>query len=147
MSKIGSQVIMKIATKLLDGERSSSLSSDANAIDVSSKLSGNVTNVEYGRTNATFTVSSICDITPGGATKFTITDALNAQRAKTKVAVLLTGYTDKTAATKVELDQSFTGTCIITNVSGEFGDDAENTMTLTLQVDGELTSGVNPDLP
>lgn len=143
MSKIGSQVIMKIATKLLDGERSSSISSDANAIDVSSKLSGNVTNVEYGRTNATFTVSSINDITPGGATKFTMTDALNAQRNKTKVAVLLTSYTDKTGGTDVVGDQSLAGTCIITNVSGEFGDDAENTLTLTLQVDGDLTVAVN----
>lgn len=142
-TKIGSTVIMKIATKLLDGETTASVNSDATAIDVSSKLSGNVTNVEYGRTNTTFSVTSICDLTPGGATKFSLKDALEAQRAKTKVPVLLTSYTDETAATDVVGDISLAGNCIITNVTGEFGDNTANNMTLTLQVDGDLTPAVN----
>jgi len=102
--------------------------------------------VEYGRMNKMFTVSNIGDTTPSGTLKG-IKDALDYQEAGTKVTTVVTSYTDKDADTKVELDTILTGECIITNVSFEAGDDAAISFSMTLQVDGELTVGVNPDLP
>ena len=140
--KTGSLVFMKIATKLAIGETSTSFSSDSNAIDVSSKLSGRDTNVEYGRMNRTFTVSNIGDTTPN-ATYWGIKDALDAQIAATKVAVILTSYTTAAATLAVSGDVKLSGTCIITNVSWESGDDAAQTFSVTLQVDGTLTPATN----
>ena len=140
--KTGSLVLVKIATKLATGETSGSFSQTSNAIDVSSKLSGRDTNVEYGRMNRTITVNSIADTTPN-ATYFGFKDAVDAQIAGTKVAVLVTSYTDKTGATDVVSDAALSGTGIITDVSWEFGDDAPTTFSLTVQIDGALTSGVN----
>lgn len=140
--KTGSLVLVKIATKLATGETSGSFSQSANAIDVSSKLSGRDTNVEYGRMNRTVTVNSIADTTPN-ATYFGFKDAVDAQIAGTKVAVMITSYTDKTGATDVVSDAVLSGTGIITDVSWEFGDDAATTFSLTVQIDGALTSGIN----
>ena len=140
--KTGSLVLVKIATKLATGETSGSFSQSANAIDVSSKLSGRDTNVEYGRMNRTVTVNSIADTTPN-ATYFGFKDAVDAQIAGTKVAVMITSYSDKTGATDVVSDAVLSGTGIITDVSWEFGDDAATTFSLTVQIDGALTSEVN----
>lgn len=140
--KTGSLVFMKIATKLAIGETSSSFSSDANAIDVSSKLSGRDTNVEYGRMNRTFTVSNIGDTTPN-ATYWGIKDALDAQAAATKVDVILTSYTTKAGTTPVSGDVKLSGTAIITNVSWEAADDGAQTFSVTLQIDGALTVATN----
>lgn len=140
--KTGSLVLMKIATKLAIGETSSSFTSDSNAIDVSSKLSGRDTNVEYGRMNRTFTVNNINDTTPN-ATYWGMKDAIDAQIAGTKVAVVLTSYTAKAGTTAVAGDVKLTATCTITNVSAEFGDDSASTFSVTLQVDGALTTATN----
>ena len=140
--KTGSLVLIKLATKLATGETSASFDSSGNMIDVSSKLSGTDTNVEYGRLNRTFTVNSIADTTPN-ATYFGFKDALDAQAAKTKVAVILTSYSDKTGATDVVGDTYISGTACITGVSMEFGDDAAATFSVSLQVDGSLSTGAN----
>ena len=140
--KTGSLVFLKIATKVAMGETSSSLSQSANAIDVSNKNSGRDTNVEYGRMNRTITVNSIGDTTPN-ATYFGFKDAIDAQIAGTKVAVMLTSYTDKTAATDVVSDGVYSGTGIITEATLDAPDDAAITFSLTIQLDGALTAGVN----
>lgn len=142
--KTGSLVFMTIEEAVLIGETSSSFNSDSNAIDVSNKLSGRDTNVEYGRINRTFTVNNISDTTPSLTLKG-IKNALDYQEAGTKVSVVVTSYADKTAAVPVIADTKLSGECIITNVSFEASDDAAQTFSMTLQVDGELTVGVNPD--
>lgn len=142
--KTGSLVFIKIEDTLLIGETSTSFNSDSNAIDVSSKLSGRDTNVEYGRMNRTFTVSNISDTTPSLTLKG-LKDALDYQEAGTKVDVTLTSYQDKTGADPVVADVVLSGSCIITNISADFGDDAAQTFSMTLQVDGALTIGINPD--
>jgi hypothetical protein len=96
--------------------------------------------------NRTFTVNNISDTTPSLTLKG-IKDALDYQEAGTKVTTVVTSYTDKTAATVTELDIILTAECVITNVSFEAGDDAAQTFSMTLQVDGGLTVDVNPDLP
>lgn len=144
--KTGSLVFITLEGALLIGETSASLSADVNAIDASNKLSGRDTNVEYGRMNTTFTVNNISDTTPSGTLKG-IKDALDYQEAGTKVTVVMTSYTDKTGVTKVEGDIILTAECVITNVSFEAGDDAAQTFSMTLQVDGALDTDVNPDLP
>ena len=140
--KTGSLVFMKIATKLAIGETSASFNSDSNAIDVSNKLSGRDTNVEYGRNNRTFSVTNIGDTTPN-ATYWGLADALAAQEAGTKVAVTMTSYTSKAGTTVTAGDTIVSATCIITNASFEGGDDSANTFTVSLQVDGALTVAVN----
>jgi len=69
---------------------------------------------------------------------------LDYQEAGTKVTVALTSFQDKTAAAEVVGDTVLSGECIITNVSFDAGDNAAQTLTVTLQVDGALTVGVNP---
>jgi len=144
--KTGSLVFMTIDDLINVGETSSSFTQDANAIEVSNKLSGRDTNVEYGRLNRTFTVNNIADTDPN-VSVFGIKEALDAQAAGTKVTVKLTSYTDKTVTTKVEGDVILSGEAIITNVSWEAADDSAQTFSMTLQIDGVLTSAVNPDLP
>lgn len=144
--KTGSLVFMTIDDLINVGETSSSFTQDANMIEVSNKLSGRDTNIEYGRLNRTFTVNNIADTDPN-VSVFGIKEALDAQAAGTKVTVKLTSYTDKTVTTKVEGDTILSGEAIITNVSWEAADDSAQTFSMTLQVDGELTSAVNPDLP
>jgi predicted secreted protein len=93
--------------------------------------------------NATFTVSNIGDTKPNG-TLVGLKNALDYQDAGTKVTVKLTRYVDKTAAVAVVADSYLSGEAIITNISFEAGDDAAQTFSMTLQVDGELTVGTNP---
>jgi hypothetical protein len=140
--KTGSLVFMKIATKLAIGETSSSFSSDSTAIDVSNKLSGRDTNVEYGRMNRTFTVANIGDITPN-ATYWNLEDAVTAMKNGTKVAVTVTSYTTKAGSTAVVGDVKLSATCVITNVSLEAGDNSAQTFSVTLQVDGALSVTLN----
>lgn len=144
--KTGSLVFMTIDDLINVGETSSSFTQDANMIEVSNKLSGRDTNIEYGRLNRTFTVNNIADTDPN-VSVFGIKEALDAQEAGTKVTVKLTSYTDKTVTTKVEGDVILSGEAIITNVSWEAADDSAQTFSMTLQIDGVLTSEVNPDLP
>lgn len=144
--KTGSLVFMTIDDLINVGETSSSFTQDANMIEVSNKLSGRDTNIEYGRLNRTFTVNNIADTDPN-VSVFGIKEALDAQAAGTKVTVKLTSYTDKTVTTKVEGDVILSGEAIITNVSWEAADDSAQTFSMTLQIDGVLTSAVNPDLP
>lgn len=133
---------MELDGKIAIGETNTDFSSDANAIDVSNKLSGRDTNVEYGRMNRTFTVANIGDTT-ANATYWGLADALAAQEAGTKISVSITSYTDKTGTTPVVGDDVISATCIITNASASYGDDAANTFSVSLQVDGALTVGVN----
>lgn len=140
--KTGSLVFMKIATKLAIGETNFDFSSDSNFIDVSNKRTGRSTAGEYGRMNTTFSVTNIGDTTPNG-TYWGIKDAVDAQIAGTKVAVTVTSYTDKTAGTEVSGDIIFSGTCIITNVSWSGGDDAAQSFSVSLQLDGDLTTDTN----
>ncbi|PNX45901.1 MAG: hypothetical protein BV456_13000, partial [Thermoplasmata archaeon M8B2D] len=77
---------MELDGKIAIGETNTDFSSDANAIDVSNKLSGRDTNVEYGRMNRTFTVANIGDTT-ANATYWGLADALAAQEAGTKISV------------------------------------------------------------
>ena len=143
--KTGSLVFMTVAGAVLIGETSTSFNSDSNVIPVSNKLSGRDTAGEYGRMNRTFTVNNIGDTTPSLTLKG-IKDVLDYQEAGTKVDVAVTSYTDKTADVKVVADTILTGKCLITNVSFELGDDAANTLSISFQVDGVLTAGVNPVL-
>ena len=141
--KTGSLVLVKIGTKLATGETSGSFSQTANAINVSNKLSGRDTNVEYGRMDRTISVSSIADSTPN-VTYFGHKDAVDAQIAGTKVEVAITSYTEEGGATAVTGDVHLSGTGIITDVSWEFADDAAQTFSLTIQLDGALSPAVNP---
>jgi hypothetical protein len=144
MSKIGSLVFLKIGTDELVGETSVSFASASDAIDVSSKVSGRDTNVEYGRMNRTISVSGIAS-TDNSASGYGLKSALDAQSAGTKVSFIITEFSDKTAATPVSGAIKIEGTeCgVITNVNFEAGDNAANTFSMDLQIDGTVTVGVN----
>ena len=92
--------------------------------------------------NRTFTVTNIGDVTPN-ATYWGLKDALDAQASGTKVAVSVTSYTTKAGTTAVTGDVILSATCIITNVSQDFGDDSAQAFSVTLQVDGALTVTTN----
>ena len=141
-TKIGTLVMMKIGTGILIGETSSSFTSTADAIEISSKATGRDSNFEYGRMNRTLSVSSIASTDPA-ATGYGFEDALAAQAAGTKVEFSLTEFSDKTGATPVAGATIVSGIALITNVAWENPDNDRITFSLDLQVDGTATVGVN----
>lgn len=139
MSKIGSLVFLQVATKMLVGETSVDISQAANIIDVSSKSDGRGRGLEYGRLSTTINVSGIADTTPS-ATKTGIKELLDLQLAGTKVAVVIANYTTTAGTADVTGDWTFVGNALISNVQGTFADDAENTFSATLEIDGLITT-------
>lgn len=144
MSKIGSLVFLKIGATTLVGETSVSFAQASDAIDVSSKVSGRDTNVEYGRMNRTISVSGVGS-TDSTSTGYGLKDALDAQAAGTKISFIITEFTDKTAATPKPGAIKIEGTTcgVITNISFDAGDNAANTFSMDLQIDGTVMVGVN----
>lgn len=144
MSKIGSLVFIKVADSQLVGETSVSFTSASDAIDVSSKVSGRDTNVEYGRMNRTISVSGVAS-TDDAASGYGLKDALDAQAAGTKVSFIITEFSDKTATSVESGAVKIEGTscAVITNISFEAGDNAANSFSMDLQIDGDVTVGVN----
>jgi hypothetical protein len=140
--KTGSRVFIKVGTKLFIGETSSSISTTTTMIPVSSKISGRGSNKEYGRIETSISVSGIEDTTPD-AQKLNFKDMYDIIAAATKPAILLTSYTDATAATEVVSDVYFSGTGLISDANAEYPDDSQSTMSCTIQIDGLLTTGVN----
>jgi hypothetical protein len=142
MSKIGTFVFLKLDGIPLIGETSSAFTSSSDAIDVSNKLSGRDTNVEYGRINRTISVSSIGSTDPD-STKIGFDTAMTAQTAGTKVDFWMTHYEDSEAGEASGGYVIITGSAVLTNISQENPDNAPLTFSMDLQVDGTPDIDVN----
>ena len=139
-TKIGTLVKIKLGTKELIGEVSGNLAAACNVIDVSSKASGNETNVEYGRVSETGSFSSIASTDPVG-TEYGYSEAKAAMYAKTKVACEITEY--DSGGSEVAGALKVTGSAVISNVSWDIPDDDRMTFSIDVSFDGKTTDTTN----
>lgn len=141
-TKVGTRVFLKLATKLVVGESSTSFKSAQTMIETSNKLSGLDSDFEAGRINRTISVSSIASTDPQ-TTTYTFKAALEAQASGTAITFILTEYTDATGATVTPSVSKISGNCLISNVSWEAPDNDKMTFSLDLQMTGAVTVGTN----
>jgi len=139
-TKIGTLVKITIGGKDLIGEVSGNLAAACNVIDVSSKASGNQTNVEYGRVSETGSFTSLASTDPAG-TQFGYKEAKEAMYAKTKVEAVITEYDELGAEVVGSLKT--TGNAVISNVSWDIPDDDRMTFSLDVSFDGKTVDTTN----
>jgi len=139
-TNVGTLVKIKLGTKLLVGEVSGNLAASCNVIDVSSKASGNETNVEYGRVSETGSFTSLASTDPSG-TQYGYKEAKEAMYSKTKVDCEITEY--DSAGAEVVGALKTTGSAVISNVSWDIPDDDRMTFSLDVSFDGKTVDTTN----
>ncbi len=139
-TKVATLVKIKIATRFMVGELSTSMASVVNLIDISSKASNRSSNFEYGRLAETLSVSSI-GTTDASESAENWKQSQAAQVAATKVAVTISEY--DTSAVLVPGAIIISGTALISNVAQENPDNDKLTFSLDITFDGETTIGTN----
>jgi hypothetical protein len=139
-TKVGTLVKIKIATKLMVGELSTSINSVVNLIDISSKASGRASNFEYGRLAENVSVSSI-GTTDSSESAYNWKAAQAAEVAGTKVAVTISEY--DSAGDLESGAWIITGTALISNVSFDGPDNDKLTFSCDLTFDGATTVTTN----
>ena len=139
-TKVGTLVKIKIATKFMVGELTTSLASVANLIEISSKASNRASNFEYGRVAETVSVSSIATTDASIGTE-NWKDAQAAEVAGTKVAVTISEYDSDGVLVSGAIIIS--GTALFSNVALEVPDNDKITFSLDLTLDGATTVGTN----
>ena len=139
-TKVGTLVKIKIATKFMVGEMTTSLASVANLIEISSKASGRASNFEYGRVAETISVSSIATTDASEGTS-NWKDAQAAEVAGTKVAVTISEY--DSSAVLVPGAIIISGTALFGNVALEVPDNDKLTFSCDLTFDGITTVATN----
>jgi len=139
MSKIGTFVILKLATKALVGQSDLSYNNAITMIEVSSKSSGNDSDFVAGRSNKTMSVSGIAGTTAEQTdTGYWEMEAL--AEARTPIAFTIAEYVDKTANAMVVGSKIRSGNALIAKASLTFPDNAKNTFSCDLQVTGPLNA-------
>lgn len=139
-TKIGQFVQFTFGGVKLLGELSGNLASAISTIDVSSKVDGKETKLEYGAHVAeTGSASSVGSSDPAD-TAFGYKQAKAAQYAGTKIAVVVTEY--DAAGAEVEGALKVTGTALITNVSWDIPEDAMG-LSIDFAFDGKTDDSVN----
>jgi hypothetical protein len=141
MAKVGTCVKIKIETKELIGELSTSLATAINLIEVSSKASKRSSNFEYGRLADTLSVSSIGD-TDGAASAENWEALHDAAVAGTKVPIEITNY-GIDGTTEVVGDINIAGTALIGNITEDYADNDRITYSCDLTFDGDIVKTVN----
>lgn len=141
-TKIGTRVLIKVASGLLVGQTSLSSSLAATMIEVSNKLSGKHAEFEYGRLSETLSVEGIASSSKEATLKgyWELRAAVNAH---TKVAVTFTEYADETAAADVDGAETITYEALISGLDVSFPDNDKATFTCNLQITGKPTQATN----
>lgn len=117
---------LKLATKELVGEISSSISSSVDVIDISSKASARVRRILPGRVSENISFESLADDT---SSDYGYSDAHTAMKNGTAVA-----FTIVRAAVTIKA-----GTGFITSLTQDNPDNDRSTMSGTLEVNGVTT--------
>lgn len=141
-TKVGTLVFLKLGTKAVVGETSTSYKSAQTMIELSNKTSGFDSDFAAGRINRTISVSSIASTDPQ-TTTYTFKAALELQASGAEVAFILTEYADKTAAAVVAGMTKISGSCLISNVTWDAPDNDKMTFSLDLQVTGAAPVATN----
>lgn len=138
MSKIGTFVIFKLATRNLIGQSDLSYNNAITMIEVSSKSSGNDSEFVAGRSNKTLSISGVAGTEPEANPKDGYWEVEALAEARAEVAFSIGEFTDKTAATPVPGTKVRTGKCLISKASITFPDNAKNTFSFDIQITGPL---------
>jgi predicted secreted protein len=141
-TSVGTTVLLKLNSKLVVGETSTSFKSAQTMIELSNKLSGVDSDFAAGRINRTISVSGLASTDPQ-TTTYTFKAALEAQAGLAAVPFIMTEYTDKTGGTATSGVSKISGNCLISNVSWDAPDNDKMTFSLDLQVTGAVTVGTN----
>ena len=139
MSKIGTFVLFKLGTKTLIGQNSLSFANTVAMIETSSKTTGNESEFVGGRANKTISVGGIAG-TSKEATDAGFWELLAAQDATPRVAVSVSfvEYTDETGTTPATGVEKVEAQALISKLSADFGDNASNTFSCDLQINGAI---------
>jgi predicted secreted protein len=143
---VGSLVFLTIEGKLLVGQTSLSYSSACDMIDISSKDSGRHREFAAGKISKTFSVSGIGSTTKE-ATNEGYFELEAKQDAGLSVPFVITKYTDETATTPVEGDESKAGTAFISNLNYDANDNEAISFSADFQITGKPTGSTNPATP
>lgn len=141
-TKVGTRVLIKVASKLLVGQTSVSSSMSATMIEISNKLSGKHSEFEYGRINETLAVEGIASSSKE-ATLEGYWELRSAMNAHTKVAVVLTEYDDETAAADTTGAETVTYSALISSLDISFPDNDKSTFSCNLQITGVPVQATN----
>jgi len=139
-TKVGTLVKIKIATKFMVGEMTTSMASAVNLIETSSKATNRSSSFEYGRLAETLSVSSIATTDASIGTE-NWKDAQAAQVAATKVAVVISEYDSGGSLESGAIH--IAGTALISNCALEAPDNEKLTFSLDLTFDGDSTITTN----
>ena len=139
-TKVGTLVKIKIATKFMVGEMSTSMSSVVTLIETSSKATNRSSSFEYGRLAETLSVSSIASTDASIGTE-NWKDAQAAEVAATKVAVIISEYDSDGVLVPGAI--IITGTALIGNCTLDLPDNEKLTFSLDLTFDGDSTVATN----
>ena len=125
----GSNILIKLATTLVNGTTSQTLNTNVDLIDITTKDSAG--NKEYlgGEFGGTIGVEGKVD----HADTYGYSQLLAAQQAKTAVAFIY--------SSQAEAEATWTGSAIIGNLSRTDPENAPPTWSLTLTITGALTEG------
>jgi len=141
-TKIGTRVLIKVAGGLLVGQTSVSSSLAATMIEISNKLSGKHSEFEYGRLSETMSVEGIASSSKEATLKgyWELRAAVNAH---TKVEIILTEFSDETAATKVTGAEQLTYNALISGLDASFPDNDKSTFSCNIQISGAPVQATN----
>jgi TP901-1 family phage major tail protein len=125
----GTNLVLKLATKLFVGETSSSLNLTSDMIETTTKSStGGAKTYIPGEIGATISASGMYD---PASSNWGWTEAVAAWKAGTSLAFIV-GGTDAG-------DKTYTGSCYITSASIDQPQNDKSTWSAELQVTGEIT--------
>ena len=141
-TKVGTKVLIKVASVVLVGQRATSSSMSATMIDVSNKLSGKHSEFEYGRITETLSVEGLVSTSKESTLKG-YWDLRAAMNAHTKLAVVITEYADETGAADVDGAETLTYSALVSGLDASFPDNAENSFSCNLQITGVPVQSTN----
>lgn len=138
----GTDVLIKVGTKLLVGQRSISHSKSTTMIPTSSKTTGDHATFVGGRHTGTLAVSGIGS-TAKEATAAGYWELYDAQEANVPVSVSWTEYTTEAGTTVTAGAEIVTQSALVSGLTGEFPDDADITFSCDFQLTGAPTRATN----
>lgn len=142
MTKKGTLVLFKLATKTLVGQNSLSYARTSTMIEVSSKTSGNHAEFVSGRITSTMSVGGIGS-TEKELTKAGYWELWDAQEAGLAVSVSFTEYTDVDGVVTISGSEMITQDALISGLTWEGPDNAAITFSCDLQLTGTPVRSTN----
>lgn len=134
-TKIGTRVLIKLATKILVGQNSLSYAKAVTMIEVSSKTSGKHSEFESGRISETISVSGIASSSKE-ATAAGYWECYDAVEAGVPVSCTFVEYTTESGSTEVVGAEKMTVSCLLSNLKRDDPDNAASTFSVDLQITG-----------